>query len=72
MRGQPSLSHCHCVPGSLLGTSYFEALPIRVWSLRQFCGVSFFGLNREESKFQDERVLQLVGAEVSKRIFHDY
>ncbi|CAI9175190.1 unnamed protein product [Rangifer tarandus platyrhynchus] len=34
-----------------------------VWSLRQFCGVSFFGLDREESKFQDERVLQLAGAE---------
>lgn len=71
-RGQPSLSHCHCVPGSLLGASHSEALPIRVWPLRQFCGVSFFGLDREESKFQDERVLQLVGTEVSKRIFHDY
>ncbi|XP_055256388.1 negative elongation factor B [Moschus berezovskii] len=50
---------------SLLGTSYFEALPVRVWSLRQFCGVGFIGLDREETKFHDEKVLQLVGAKAN-------
>nr|XP_020744074.1 protein STPG3 isoform X3 [Odocoileus virginianus texanus] len=60
------------VPRELLPLCWHHPFPQGGQGQGRFCGVSSFGLDREESKFQDERVLQLVGAEVSKRIFHDY